>query len=400
METVGRAPREHASKMGTCAEPPSEGGAQELPMWPRVAIIVLNWNRCEDTLECLGSLRQLRYPTYQTIVVDNGSTDGSADRITVWAKNNAVDGPEVMTYQSHTTSPPCLPCSGGDAEAGRMRTRMSRGARSRSTSMLTIIRAEQNLGFAGGNNVGIRYALGLNCEYVLILNNDTVVRSDALVEMVRRVAGKPEIGMVAPAVYDYARKDVVDRMGLALTKAGLAYERQSENDGVLFCPSGCAALYSRPLLRAVECGGQYFDEDFFAYYEDIDLGFRAQRKGFRAVLADEAIIYHKGGAASGGRGSRLSNYLGHRNAIWSVVKNYPAGMLFTESPWIILGNVLGVLGSVGRPEFGSVVKGKWHGLVGVADAWRKRRGEDMPAQDNVNLPIDRRRFPFRRGHWR
>jgi hypothetical protein len=83
-----------------------------------------------------------------------------------------------------------------------------------------------------------------------------------------------------------------------------------------------------------------------------------------------------------------------------VVKNYPAGMLFTESPWIILGNVLGVLGSVGRPEFGSVVKGKWHGLVGVADAWRKRRGEDMPAQDNVNLPIDRRRFPFRRGHWR
>ena len=382
--------------MNKGTEPLGEGAAQGLPAWPHVAIIVLNWNRCEDTLECLGSLQRLQYPSYQIIVVDNGSTDGSAERITAWAKNNFVNGPNVLTYSPRTTSPPWLRCSGGDAEVGSTPSRTSRETRSCSTSTLTIIRVGENLGFAGGNNVGIRYIFGVGCDYVFILNNDTVVQQDALTEMIRRLAGSRDIGMVAPAVYEYARKDIVDRMGLALSRAGLAYERRSGKDGVLFCPSGCAALYSRPLLLAVEREGQYFDEDFFAYYEDIDLGFRAQRKGFKALLADRAIIYHKGGAASGGRGSSLSVYFGHRNAIWSVVKNYPARMLATESLWIILGNILGLLGNIGRPEFRSVVKGKWHGLVGAAGAWRKRRTEYIRAHNDIDLPIDSRRFPFRR----
>lgn len=105
----------------------------------------------------------------------------------------------------------------------------------------------------------MRYAIGQGYDYAFILNSDAVVQQEALSEMVRSVAGKAEIGMVAPAVYDYARKDVVDRMGLALTRAGLAYERQSGSDGVLFCPSGCAALYNRSLRLAVERGGHYVD---------------------------------------------------------------------------------------------------------------------------------------------
>ena len=383
--------------MNADMKPRRQDDAQGLPPWPHVAIVVLNWNRCEDTLECLGSLQRLRYPSYQIIVVDNGSTDGSVERITAWAKNNFVNGPRVLTYSHSSTSPPCRPCSEGEAEVGRIPTRASRDTRSCFASTLTIIRLGENLGFAAGNNVGIRYILGLGCDYAFILNNDTVVQQDALTEMVRSVAGNPDIGMVAPAVYDYSRKDIVDRMGLALTRAGLAYERRSGKDGVLFCPSGCAALYSRSLLLAVECGGQFFDEDFFAYYEDIDLGFRAHRKGFKAVLADGAVIYHKGGAASGGRGSSLSIYLGHRNAILSVVKNYPARMLVTESLWIILGHILGLLGNVGRPEFRSAAKGKWHGLVGAAGAWQKRRTAYIRAHNHTVLPIDTRRFPFRRG---
>jgi hypothetical protein len=237
----------------------------------------------------------------------------------------------------------------------------------------------------------------MGCDFVFILNNDAVVHEDALRHMVGTTLRDPAIGMVAPVVYDYYERTLVDRLGIALTKSGLAYDRKSRKDGPLFCPSGCAALYSRALLLALECGGQYFDEDFFAYYEDVDLGFRAQRKGFKAALADGAIIYHKGGAASGGRGSPLSIYLGHRNAVWLLVKNYPPRMLVTESLWIILGNILGVLANAGRPEFRSVVRGKWHGLIGVAHAWRKRRAEDLPTHDHIDLPIGSRRFPFRRG---
>jgi GT2 family glycosyltransferase len=383
--------------MDTRTEPQGAGIARGLPAWPHVAIIVLNWNRCEDTLECLGSLRQLQYPNYQIIVVDNGSTDGSVDRITVWAKNNVVNGPKLMAYQPHATSPPWLLCSGGDAGASGIPARTSRNARSASATAFTILKVAENLGFAGGNNVGIRYMLEAGCDYVFILNNDAVVHENTLREMVGTALRDPAVGMVAPIVYDYYKRTLVDRLGITLTKSGLAYDRKSRNDGILFCPSGCAALYSRALLLAVERAGQYFDEDFFAYYEDVDLGFRAQRKGFKALLAEEAIVYHKGSTASGGRGSSLSLYFGHRNAIWSVVKNYPARMLVTESLWIILGNILGLLANVGRPEFRSVLKGKWHGLVGLANAWRKRQAEDIPAHDHIDLPIDSRRFPFRRG---
>ena len=362
---------------------------------PAVFILILNWNGWPDTVECLESVLRLNYPTFTVGVCDNGSTDGSLEYIIAWAEGR-LDVHVPSNHPLRDFSFPPIPKPIRFVLYDRFQADHGR-APSDAEARLILISTGANLGFAGGNNVGLRYAIARRYDYVFILNNDTVVQHDALAEMIRNVAGKPEIGMVAPAVYDYTQKDVVDRMGLALTKAGLAYERVSGNDGVLFCPSGCAALYSRSLLLAAESGGHYFDEDFFAYYEDIDLGFRAQRKGFKALLAEGAIIYHKGGATSGGRGSLLSVYFGHRNAIWSVVKNFSTRMLVTESPWIILGNVLELLGNVYRPEFRSVVKGKWHGLVGAPRAWLKRREEAMPGQGNVNLSIDGKRLPFRRG---
>jgi hypothetical protein len=205
------------------------------------------------------------------------------------------------------------------------------------------------------------------------------------------------IGMVAPAVYDYYQRNLVDRLGVVLTKSGLAYDRKSREDGPLFCPSGCAALYTRSLLSAVQCDDEFFDEDFFAYSEDVDLGFRAQLKGFKAALAEQAIVYHKGGASSGGPGSFLSIYLGHRNTIWTIIKNYPARMLLREVLWIVLGQIGGLVRNVGVPEFWSVAKGKWHGLLKAGEAWRKRLALLGPTHAEQELPIEKKPFYVGRG---
>jgi len=226
----------------------------------------------------------------------------------------------------------------------------------------------------------------VGCDYVFILNNDTVVQQDALTEMIRRLAGSRDIGMVAPAVYEYARKDIVDRMGLALSRAGLAYERRSGNDGVLFCPSGCAALYSRPLLLAVEREGNTSMRISLHIMKISISVFGLNERALRHCWQTGPSFTTKEAPLLADAGSSLSVYFGHRNAIWSVVKNYPARMLATESLWIILGNILGLLGNIGRPEFRSVVKGKWHGLVGAAGAWRKRRTEYIARTTILTCP--------------
>ncbi len=386
--------------MNTATTVQGDDDAGRRRAWPHVAIVVLNWNRCEDTLECLGSLQRLRYPSYQIIVVDNGSTDGSAEKITAWAKDNAVNVPVVLNYSPGTPSVVWPDESERNVEGGGMPIGRARDERLLARGRVTIIRLGANLGFAGGNNVGIRYALGLGCDYILILNNDTVVHESALREMVGTALLAPAIGMVAPAVYDYCKPNLIDRLGVVLTKSGLAYDRKNWEDGPLFCPSGCAALYSRSLLSAVQFGEEFFDEDFFAYSEDVDLGFRAQLRGFRATLAEDAIVYHKGSASSGGRGSLMSIYLGHRNTIWTIIKNYPVRLLLRNILWIVLGQIGGLGRNVGYPEFWGVARGKFHGLVNVGGAWRKRRAMLRPKFASYELPIHKKPFYLGRGRAR
>jgi GT2 family glycosyltransferase len=201
--------------------------------------------------------------------------------------------------------------------------------------------------------------------------------------------------MVTPTVLDYADPTRIDRQGIVLTRGGLAYERTGEHDGPLLCPDGCAALYSRALLNAVCCSGRYFDEDLFAYGEDVDLGIRALRKGFRAGLAERGIVYHKGGASLGGMDSSESLYLRHRNTIWIILKDLPAKTLLRNAGWIALGQ----LGTLARGLTGAgrgvVLRGKIDGFKGVRAAWAKRRTsggdiEDLPMVPRVFLPGRRR----------
>lgn len=369
---------------------------QEPKVWPKVAIIVLNWNGWRDTIECLESLQRLTYPNYQVVVVDNGSTDESVEKIKAWAKGEIRVESNFFEYDSSLKPIHWVEYDENIStfKASEILMKESLFPELPCSQRLVLIRIGRNLGFAGGNNVGIRYALISKCDYVFILNNDTVVKEEALTEMIKIILQNPKLGMVAPVVYHYHQPDLIDRLGIVLTKAGLGYDRKSKTDGPLLCPSGCAALYSRTLLLAIACNDEYFDEDFFAYCEDMDLGIRAQLRGFEAALADRAIIFHKGGRSLGGPGSKTSIYLGHRNTIWTIAKNYPANVLIRNILWIILGQIGGLIKNFGHPQLWVVVRGKVDGVKGLRKMCLKRK-VCSKGDKCGRLPIDKRLFLVR-----
>ena len=312
-----------------------------------VHVVVLNWNGWAESLECLESLVQSDHGDLQVTVVDNASTDGSVERLTEWMRRRPDNSPV----------------------------------------MVGLLRNSENLGFAEGNNRGIAHALELSADYLFILNNDTVVERDTISEMVR-TAEHFSAGMIAPAIYDYAHRDVVDRFGIVLTRSGFGYDRITVDDGPLLCPSGCAALYRRDLVESlVEDGCGFFDRSFFIYNEDVDVGLRATARGYHATLASNAIVYHKGSSAWG-RGSPRAYYLRHRNTVWTILKNYSTNLLVREAIFLASGQVLGLINAVRRRRFRAVLKGKWDGLRGAIDARRQARAP----QTRTSELIDRRLF--------
>ena len=220
--------------------------------------MVLAWNGKPLTLECLDSLAALRYENASVILVDNASADGTADAV-----------------------------------------RKAHGDR------VAVIENEENLGFARGNNVGIRRALDEGADFVLLLNNDTVVDPALLDRLVEVIAGSDEIGIVGPKIY-YASPP--DRIwfagGEVLLSRGLSrhigirerdtgrYDSIRDVDYV----TGCALLARREVFEKIG----YLDPVFAAYYEDTDFCMRARRAGFRVVYAPAGKVWHKISASTGG----------------------------------------------------------------------------------------------------
>ncbi|KUK57297.1 MAG: Glycosyl transferase, family 2 [Synergistales bacterium 53_16] len=343
--------------------------------WPKVAIIVLNWNGWRDTIECLESLQRLTYPNYQIIVVDNGSTDDSVEKIKAWARGEIPVESKFVDYDPKTKPVHWVEYDQA-TEAGKINEEDASLKWLPSNQKMIIIQTGENLGFAAGNNVGIQFNLHSDKEigYILVLNNDTVVTHSLLTEFVK-AAKKPSenIDMVAPVVLNYHNPNLVDRLGIVLTRSGLAYDRKYLMDGPLFCPSGCCALYSREMLEAVKMGDSYFDSSFFVYGEDVDLGFRARLLGYQATLTRSALVYHKGSASTGGVGSSPSIYYRHRNTILYLIKNLPNKIFWRYLGWIVLGQLGGVIRNIGRANFRWTVSGKCAALSKLSEMYQKRR---------------------------
>jgi len=375
---------------------------------PKVIVIVLNWNSWQDTIECLESVLRNSYMNYHMIVIDNGSSDKSMDYIKAWAKAKLDVWTKPDNPLRNLSYPPIykpIPyvCytkkeaeNGGNPEEEKGLEKTVKNNNTVTTQFpLIFVQIGNNLGFTGGNNVGIRYALSRGFDYVFVLNNDTVLTNSALGKMVDAALENPEVGMVAPVVFDYYHPNAIDRLGIVLTKSGLGYNRKGRRDGPLLCPSGCAGLYSQEMLSATALNGEYFDEDFFMYCEDTDLGIRAHLKGFKAALAEKATIFHKVGVVSGGPSSVSCAYFLHRNTIWTIVKSFPFKILVKNFLWILLGQLGGCIKNIGRTHFRHVIKGKMSGIRGIKKMIRKRFVDTQ-----CHFPIDKRPFLLRHRYMR
>lgn len=306
----------------------------------RVSVIIVTWNGREHLATCLDSLAGQTFRAFEVILVDNGSTDGSAEFV---------------------------------------RERYP---------WVRVVGLPENRGFAAGNNAGFAAAHG---EYLVTLNNDTEAEPGWLAELVAVADLHPAAGMVASRICDFADRDRIDSLGVRICRDGMSrgsarLQRFSALSlgrvtGILL-PSACVALYRRTMLA--ETG--LFDEEFFAYCEDTDLGLRGRLAGWGAVLARDAVVYHKYSATSG-TFSPLKLYLVERNHYWAVLKTFPLPLLLLI-PLYTVGRYLAQLTAVSRAagsggEFLAsdsrracilaILRGMRDALLGMPRTWRKRR---------------------------
>jgi GT2 family glycosyltransferase len=298
-------------------------------MKEKVYILVLNWNNWKDTVECLESIFQLRYTHFQVICIDNASTDGSEDMIKEWAAGRHIvesryfafdEGNKpipVVTYDRKTAE------EGGDPETERSLT-LSNGS-----YPLIFIRSGGNLGYAGGNNVAMRYASKKgDSSFVWVLNNDTVSDKDALSEMVATIAQDTTTGMVGSKLLYYDREDILYAAGGCRISAwscnsklvannrkdGAEWDEPFEPDYIC----GASLLVRNEVIETVGM----FDDRYFLYWEDADWGVRTRRKQFKLVYCPQSRVRHKEGGTTGGV-NPVNDYYWTRNGLMFMQKFYP-----------------------------------------------------------------------------
>jgi GT2 family glycosyltransferase len=248
------------------------------PELPLISVVVLNWNGGYIVEKCLMSLRDQSYHPLEIIVVDNASTDKSIDLI-------KMGFPEVK-----------------------------------------LIVNDRNLGFGGGNNIGIHASQG---KYIMILNNDARLDPDCIKELKMSIEKDNQYGASASKILLDGKENLLDAAGISIYQDGLSigrgrlenadhYQREEE----VFFASGCAVLLRKAMLDDIGL----FDEDFFAYADDTDMGWRAQLAGWKCVYNPRAIVYHLHSASSSAY-SPLKAFLAERNRIWVAMKYYPFSLL-------------------------------------------------------------------------
>ncbi|MET3132122.1 GT2 family glycosyltransferase [Oxalobacteraceae bacterium GrIS 1.11] len=267
---------------------------------PKVWIVLVNWNGWRDSLECLESVFRQGYPNFGVILCDNASADGSVEAVQAWASGAQAYAPPAGPLGQLPPLPKPLSCAV-----------VENGARvGADTASLLIVRTGGNLGFAGGNNVGIRIAMSdPACQFIWLLNNDTVVDPACLGHMVETASADPAIGMTGSVNCFYSKPDVVQALGggafsvprVAGCLHGNRLPRSMITPAVLRHAqdhlewvSGASMLVSRHFVDTV---GE-MEERYFLYFEEIDWAMRAKPR-FRLALSQSALLFHKAGSATG-----------------------------------------------------------------------------------------------------
>jgi N-acetylglucosaminyl-diphospho-decaprenol L-rhamnosyltransferase len=291
---------------------------------PAVTVVVVNYNGSDYLRGCLASLARQTFTDFETIVIDNASSDDSLSRI--------------------VEQPP--------------RT--------------TILRQDTNLGFAGGNNVGVRAGRG---RWLALLNPDAEASPDWLAAMMRAVERRPTHRMVACLQVSLHEPDKLDGAGDCYLAYGYAWRggfghplANAPAAGECFAPCGAAALYPRELF--LEAGG--FDERYFCYHEDVDIAFRLRLRGERCQYVPDAVVRHAGSGITG-RSSAFAVFHGVRNGVWTHVKNMPGGLLLLTLPVWLAGSLMLLARGVVRGVFVPTWQGFWAAFTHLGPMLKTRR---------------------------
>lgn len=247
----------------------------------RVGIIILNYNNFMDTILCIESIEKINYSNFFIIIVDNNSKDESVNKITKFIKDRHSYNIELLTLN-------------------------------------------QNIGYAGGNNAGIRVALEKNADYICVLNNDTIVSSQFLKILIDFMEEDNHIGICGPCILEYDEKDIVQSAGGNINflsgNVNPLYNGKKIDDlpKEIMCDyvGGACLIVSKDVLNNIGL----IPEDYFLFFEETDWCYQAKRSGYNIVCKTDAMIWHKG-SASIRKISGLSEYLMERNRMYFIKKN-------------------------------------------------------------------------------
>lgn len=323
-------------------------------MFDKSSVIIVNWNGERFLERCLAALMAQTVKPHEIIVVDNASSDGSVEIV-------------------------------------------------RRFPSVRLMTQDQNTGFARGNNLAIE-AASAESEWIALLNPDAFAQPhwlEALLEAVESnpgfdVFGSKLVNAADPAVQDgggdaYHMSGLVWRMG-----HGVPVPASVENAREVFSPCAAAALYRRSALR--EIGG--FDEDYFCYVEDVDLGFRLRLAGYRCLYVPQSVAHHIGSGTTGGQHSDFALYHGHRNLVWTFVRDMPGILFWLLLPLHILLNLVSILWFALRGRGGVIWRAKRDALLGLPRMWRKRQHIQKTRVASISeiwRQLDKRMIPAKLG---
>lgn len=283
-------------------------------------IVVLNWNSAEETISCIESLVLVEGNENNRIIIcDNNSKNDSYRKILNYLISNFNDDfLELMEDEIYSSS---------------------------FNHKFYLIKNKKNYGYAGGNNVGIKFALNSrDMKYVWVLNNDTVVDNNAIQELVKKCDLDKEIGVCGARLVDFYNRKKVQSLGakintwFCVTRAiGNNFEKddvinEKEIETILDFVVGASLFFSRNFLEKVGL----LCEDYFLYYEEIDICNRAREYGFKVGVASKSIVYHMEGASTVGDISEVADYYMVRNRILIARKFYKNKVVFVKLSLFII----------------------------------------------------------------
>jgi hypothetical protein len=295
-------------------------------MNPKVFIIILNWNGCNDTIECIESLKNVTYGNFSVVVVDNSSTDNSIDVI-------------PKKYRD-----------------------------------VAFIEMKKNTGFAGGNNIGINYALERGADYILLLNNDTTVEPNFLTELVKTAETDKNAGILGPKIYFHSEPARIwfagGKLNWLKTKGThpdyLKIDNKMNpagNPKKVDYITGCCLLIKKDVIKKIGL----MNEDYFLYYEDADWCLRAHKAGWQIIFVPASVIYHKQSQSTRER-SFPYVYYHSRNGLVMGSRYGWLTLTFLLSLWIFTKQIIKLFIGYNRQWARPVIKG-------VVDFWLLKRGK-------------------------